>query len=274
MIKNLAIGGGSNRALLLLALVLGVVSAVLVGVFLSQAGGNGGGTVSGVTKPAVVASRDIPANTRITADMVTVKNLPEDAVLANVLTDSTQAVGKVTQVPLAAGEQVLPAKVTATAVALAQFGDNPPLSFLVPEGKRAFAIRLSDVASVGGLLRPGDYVDIILTRSAPGVEEGFTFLTPGAGCYVVQDVEVLAVGTQVKKTTTGAGSSGVAAASTDVEATAATLAVTPDEAWWLAAAQQSVDEAKVENQLWVSVRPFGEHGQSDQLPICGVIPGA
>ncbi len=273
MIKNLAIGG-SNRALLLLALVLGVLSAILVGVFLSQAGGGGGGSVSGATKPAVVASREIPADTRITADMVTVKNLPESAVLANVLTDSAQAVGKVTQVPIAVGEQVLPAKVTATAVALAQFGENPPLSFLVPEGKRGFAIRLSDVASVGGLLRPGDYVDVILSGGAPQVEGRATFLTPGSGCYVVQDIEVLAVGTEVKKVATGTETNGVSAATTDAKATAATLAVTPDEAWWLAAAQQSVDEAKVKNQLWVSLRPFGEHGQSDKLPTCGVIPGA
>src|SRR3990172_4456916 len=227
MIKNLAIGGGSNRALLLVALVLGVVSAVLVGVFLSQAGGDGGGTVSGVTKPAVVASQDIPANTRITADMVTVKNLPEDAVLASVLTDAAEAVGKVTQVPLAAGEQVLPAKVRGTAVALAQFGDTPPLAFLVPEGKRAFAIRLSDVASVGGLLRPGDFVDIILSGGAPGVADRATFLTPGSGCYVVQDVEVLAVGTQVKNVVTGTESNGVAAAPPDAPAVAGPPAAAP-----------------------------------------------
>ena len=43
MIKNLAIGGGSNRLLLIFALVLGLTAAVLVGVYLSSLNdGNGG----------------------------------------------------------------------------------------------------------------------------------------------------------------------------------------------------------------------------------------
>lgn len=273
MIKNLAIGSVSGRMPLVIGLLLGVVAAVLTGLYLSQAK-NGGGAPAGATQPVVVAASDIPANTRISEDMVTVKALPQAAVLPNVFKQKTDVVGQVTQVPIAAGEQVLPSKVTTSAIALAQFGDNAPLSLIVPQGRRGFSVKVSPVAAAGGLVRPGDYVDVILSGAAAGVSNGQAFLSTGSACYLVQDVEVLAVGETVKKVATQSEAAAVASAGTQPEAVSATLAVTPEEAWWLAAAQQSVDEEKVGNQLWVAVRPFGEHGPANNLPVCGVIPGS
>ena len=67
MIKNLAIGGGSNKLLLISALVLGLLCAVLIGVYLtSLEDGGGSGSTSSATVPVVVATVDIPAATTIT----------------------------------------------------------------------------------------------------------------------------------------------------------------------------------------------------------------
>ncbi|MDO8616503.1 MAG: Flp pilus assembly protein CpaB [Dehalococcoidia bacterium] len=272
MIKNLAIGSGSNRTFLVLALILGLVSAVLIGVFLSQSRGNGGEQATTLTGPVVVASQDIPALTRVTENMVVVKSLSVDAVLPGAFTEPEAVVGQITQVPVAAGEQILPAKVTATASALQEFGDKTPLSLLIPQGKRAFAIGLTQIAAAGGLVRPGDHVDVILSRTVD--TQGQTQLAPAAACYVVQDVEVLAIGETVKRSATEGDVSAIAAAGTDSAAVSATLAVSPDQAWVLAGAQESAGDKTVGNQLWIALRPFGERGESSSLPVCGARPGA
>lgn len=274
MIKTLAIGTGSNRLRLMLGLLLGIIGAALTVVYLAQGSGNESGGQSGATAAVVVATQDIPANTKITADMVTVKQLPVGVVLQGAFRDTTGVVDKVTSVSIVSGEQVLTSRVSSSSIALAEYGDKAPLSLLVPEGRRAFSLKTSEVAAAGGLIRGGDHVDVILSGGAAGVENSQAFLASGSACYVVQDIEVLAVGNAVKRVATDGGPAGVAAAATNPEAVSVTLAVTPEEAWWLAAAQQAVNEDKVGNQLWVALRPFGEHGAVGNLPVCGVIPGA
>ncbi len=277
MIKNLAIGGRGNRAMLFLALFLGMLAAVLTVVYLSRAKEEGGGGFSGVVQPVVVAAQDIPARTRIDANMVTVKDLPTGVLLPGVFGKPEEVAGKVTQVPILAGEQVVSSKVTASDVELAQFGNNPPLSLVVPEGMRGFSLKLSEVGSAGGLIRPGDYVDVILSSEVSSGGTVGVATSASVACYVVQDVQVLAVGREVKRTSQAGGSTGateLGASNPDAAAVSATLAVAPGQAWRLAAAQHSVDGAQVGKQLWVSLRPFGEHGDPGGLPGCTIIPGA
>ena len=271
MIKNLAIGAGSNRTMLLLALVLGVLSAVLIGVYLSSVDNGGGTSSGGATVPVVVAAHDIAAGTRITDDMVSVKNIAADAVLTYAFQTTKSVVGQVTQVPLVSGEQIVPAKVTATGEALAQFGANPPLSLVVPTGMRAFSIYVSQVGAVGGLLRAGDHIDVILssTVKSPDVQTNTS-----TACYIGQNIEVLAVAQSIKTAAAKGEAGALASSSTDPAATTATLAVTPDQAWWLAAAQANVTQNGVGRQLWVSLRPFGDKAQAGAVPVCHLTPGS
>lgn len=261
MIKNLAIAGGSNKALLFLALILGLVCAVLVGVYLSGLDKDGGSSSSGSTVPVVVASADIAPLTVITEQMLTVKEIPADLALTGTFTSFDQAVGQTAKVQIVAGEPVMATKVTSAASAITAYGESAPLSLIIPQGKRAFAIYLSPVAAAGGLSRPGDHVDVLL--STEGSESA-----PAGACYVLQDVEVLAIGESLKRTASEGDTSGIASASTNVEATAMTLAVTPQEAWQLAAYQKSVNQGNVGQQLWVSLRPFSERGAAGDIPAC------
>ncbi len=149
--------------MIFLGLFLGAVSAALVVVYLSQAGDDGGGSVSGgVATPVVVAGGDIPAGTRITEEMLTLKSITSDAVLATAYRDVGDVVGQVTKVPLVSGEQVIPTKVTATGAPIAGV-ENPRLAYVIPDGKRAVSIGVSSIIGASGLIRPGDYVDVILT---------------------------------------------------------------------------------------------------------------
>src|SRR3990172_5962916 len=146
MIKNQALGGRTNRALILLGLVLGLVSAALVVVYLSKASDDGGGNVSG-GPDVVVASQDIPAGTRITEGMVGLKSISAEAVLAGVFQDKAEGGDQGARGPLVAGEQIVPSKVTPTGAAIANV-DNPPLAYVIPDGKRAVSVEVSSQIGV------------------------------------------------------------------------------------------------------------------------------
>jgi len=154
--------GRGNRRFILLAIVLGLMGAGLVYVATSRnttSSGGGGGSAAADT-PVLVAKVDIAARTTVTADMVEVRLVAADArsVLAY---DSVEAIkGKVTRFPITANEQVLSSKVvdlSGNASATAR-----SLSYIIPEGKRAFSISTNEVRDVGGLLLPGDYIDVMV----------------------------------------------------------------------------------------------------------------
>lgn len=63
--------------------------------------------------------------------------------------------------PIAVGEPILASKIS---------GDDgrASISALLPEGMRAVAVRVDDVAGVAGMIAPGDIVDVLLTRQMAG----------------------------------------------------------------------------------------------------------
>jgi pilus assembly protein CpaB len=248
MIKNLAIGG-SNRTLLILALLLGLVCAVLVGVYLSGLESDGGGGSGGDTVPIVVASQEIPALTTITEDMLTVREVPAELVLAGSYTDPAELIGKKAQIQIVSGAQLLTSNAIDPELANQAYGVDAPLSLLIPEGHRAFAIYTSKVAAAGGLVRAGDHVDLMLSS-----EDGET-----PTCYLMQDIQVLAVGSTTKRPTSEGDAGGIAAVDPNPDANTYTLAVTDGQAVQLAQAQRSVSDASVGKQVWVVLRPFGDH---------------
>lgn len=247
MIKNQALGGRSNRGVLLLGLFLGIVSAVLIVVYLSQAGDGGGGEVSGgPVTPTVVASMDIAAGTRIVEGMVETKDIAVDTVLAGAFPETESVIGQVVRVSLVAGEQVIATKVTATGAAIAE-GENPPLAFVIPAGKRAVSIQVSNVIGASGLIRPGDFVDVILTME---VEEDNIAQT------ILQNILVLSVDQDVTRALVNEGEEApVVGDGTDAnpEATTVTLAVAPAHGEVLAVA-----EACATPRLALALRGFGD----------------
>jgi len=267
--------GSTNRRLLLLALVAGIVAAILIYATLSRSSASTGGAGAGaIEAPAVVAKQDIPARTKITTSMLEVRQVPTDDRSELAYTDLTQVVGRVTRYPIATNEQVLSTKVVSLESA-AKTGDS--LSYVIPEGKRAISIQVSEVVSSGGLVLPGDYVDII----------GVFDVTFGAGDQeitvdkyfsriILQNIEVLAVAQTVVDTppeagtTTGAeGETATTGAETadgqrarnteaapEPKASTVTLSVTAQEAQLLFLAEEN-------GVLRLAVRPYGDAAVQD-----------
>jgi pilus assembly protein CpaB len=263
-------GGSTNRRLLLLALVAGIVAAILVYATLSrssESAGGAGGAASMV--PAVVAKQDIPARTKITSAMVEVQQVPSDSRGELAYTDVSQVVGQVTRYPIATNEEVLSTKVVSLQ-SVAKTGDS--LSYVIPEGKRAVSIQVDQVISSGGLVLPGDYVDVMGVFNVKfGSGDQETTEDKYFSRIILQNIEVLAVAQTVvdtapeagtttdangETTTTGSESTDEQRVrSTDVapdpKASTVTLSVTLQEAQLLFLAEEN-------GVLRLAVRPYGD----------------
>lgn len=244
------------------ALLFALIAAVLVFVALQGRGGDGGTTSAApaAMAPVVVASQDIAANTKLTADMLEVRELPDAAQLAGAFTSTAAVIGLPARYPIEKGEQLTPAK-----VGLQQIGDEGDVALILPAGKRAVSVPLTEVTGVGGLLLPGNFVDVVAVfpngiRTSP--EETFT---AGASLVLLQDIEVLAIGQEAQEAIpalAAASNAGADAASSgqrpdgveqQPDARSATLAVTPGQAQQIALVQETG------GRLWLSLRPVGDH---------------
>lgn len=212
---------------LLLPVLAGLAVTVLVAFYLGPAAKGGG--EAGPRVPVVVAARTVPAQTRLTGDMLAVRQVPAELAGRLALSRIEEAVGKVTKVPLAEGEFLLSTK-------LARGDGTDGLAYRVPEGYRALSIAVDPVIAVGGFVQPGDRVDVLigLPGGKPGVPEPQTQV-------LVDNVLVLAVQQRTAAEGEPAGDG----------LTHVTLAVQPRYAAEIALAEQ-------EGRLRLLLRPAGE----------------
>ncbi len=135
----------------ILALVSAIITALLLLVFLSSLSQ----PTDNLTK-VISAATDIPANTPITAEMLTTNDMPAASVSAGAITDSSQVVGKVSQTKIFAGEQLLSSKLVS-----AGEENNNSLAYAIEPGMRAITISVDQTSGVAYLLTPSDRVDVI-----------------------------------------------------------------------------------------------------------------
>ena len=256
-----------NRRFIMLAIVLGLMGAGLVYVATSRSS-TSGGSGSAADTPVVVAKADIPARTVVTQAMVEVKLVPSEDAAPLAFGSVDQVVGQATRFPIAIGEQVLPSKVVALSGSSTAVSRS--LSFVIPEGHRGFAINISPVQGAGGLVLPGDYVDVIVLhdvefRNAGEVETVESYVVQ----HLLQNIEVLAVSQTIVdvvekpsvgvtgNTTTDTQRVRNSEARPDPEAVTVTLSLTPEEA-------QRLYLAEANGRIRLAVRPYGDN---ETLPV-------
>jgi len=146
-----------NRRFLLVAVLLAGLSAALVYARISSSDDSGGRSVGAGEQAVVVAKDAIKQRTAITLEMVEVKPVASEDAITGYFTSTDQVVGKVTKFPIEANQQIAASAVVDTE----RPASVQALSYVIPTGKRAMSITASQVISAGGLILPGDYVDII-----------------------------------------------------------------------------------------------------------------
>jgi len=172
---------GTNFLILLLALVMGGIAAFLARDWLaSHAGTN---IAEAQSSTVVVATAPLGFGAPITSSNVAQVAWPANMVPEGTFTtvqDLLKDGRRVVMSPLTKGEPVLRSKVT-------EAGQRGSLSTLIEEGKRAVTVSVDDVRGVAGFIFPGDFVDVVLTRT--NSSEGPQSFSE----VILQHVKVLAI---------------------------------------------------------------------------------
>ena len=109
-----------------------------------------------------VASQSLAFGTPLSSQNVRLVNWPANSVPDGAFTsldDATKT--RVALRPIVAGEPVLASKVSG-------INGRATLSANLPVGQLAFAVPITEMSGAGGFIRPGDVVDVLVTRKIPG----------------------------------------------------------------------------------------------------------
>lgn len=148
-------------------------------------------------------------------------------------------------------------------------------SVRTPPGKRALTIRIDSLAAVGGLVNPGDFVDILARLKIPENLEDEKSTTNEVTTVLFQNIQVLAVGTNFKPLTNEPAYE-LQQKSKELNVT---LAVTPEEAGLLAFAEVNgtlqlalrapVEEgtSRIQVASWNALAEFVKDQQGTELEI-------
>ncbi len=125
------------------------------------------------------------------------------------------------------------------------------LTTKIPDGMRALALRSDEVVGVAGFLFPGSHVDVLVTYRSETAPEPAT-------ATVLQNVEVLAAGSQVQPNLDGRPSS----------VNVVTVLVTPNDA-------ERVVLASTQGTIHFVLRNSADQGEADDPPVglSQLIPG-
>lgn len=173
---------GANIIVLVVAIAFGIVAVFLARDWVAS---HGAPTAEAVPQNTiVVANASIPFGAQITADnSIEVswpdKSRPDGAFKS--IAELNKDGKRVALSPFVRNEPILSTKVTAP-------NQSASLSTVISPGMRAVTVPVDDVRGVAGFISPGDFVDVVLTRSNGGADAQQNFAE-----VILQHVKVLAI---------------------------------------------------------------------------------
>ena len=135
----------------------------------------------------LVAKRDIPKGAAVSAEALEVSIVPNNFVQPQVVTSLDRISGMVTLAPILKGEQISLSKLTYPR-------SSGALSDATPVGKRAITVVVDNISSLVGMIKAGDYVDVIANLNIPVQGPDGKQALQGVVVPLFQNVLVLAVG--------------------------------------------------------------------------------
>jgi pilus assembly protein CpaB len=152
---------GQGLIILGVAILVGLAAVFLANSYLGRVEQQQTTTTQGMVKVAV-ASVPLDFGTPITPDKIRMVDWPASSLPAGTFSSIPQLLPmnhtRVALRPMAANEPILRSKISGE-------GGRAAISAVLDPTKRAVAVRLSDVAGVGGFVLPGDVVDVLVTRT-------------------------------------------------------------------------------------------------------------
>ncbi|HSU69764.1 MAG TPA: Flp pilus assembly protein CpaB [Tepidisphaeraceae bacterium] len=168
--------------------VLGLIAALCAAFLIATLGAHGPravvhSTQHDPTAPEVVvlfATRRIAAMTVIDGSMVSTKTMPRDQAPKGFISSPVGVVGKIAATPVAESQPF-------TDTCFAEGPGPRQLADVIPKGKRAVGISVSDYAGLEGLLYPGSMVDVMASFKQQGNSNN-----PAMSKTLLENVQVLA----------------------------------------------------------------------------------
>ena len=185
--------------------------------------------------PVLMAKEDIPAGSQINPEKLEVKIVPNQFVQPQAVTSLDRIAGMLTIAPISKGEQVTLSKLSFKQAA------GGGLAGVTPVGKRAITISVDNISSLAGMIKPGDYVDVIAAVPVPVPVQGSQQVaTQAAVIPLFQNVLILAVGQEINAVAPPPQDQGRYASSQPQRENSSviTLALTPQEANLIAFVQE------------------------------------
>ncbi|MCX7699023.1 MAG: Flp pilus assembly protein CpaB [Candidatus Goldbacteria bacterium] len=223
-----------ENKLLLISIISGLIAAILAFYYFSNLENN----IKEKMEPVkvIAAARYIPSYTRLEKEMLKTIEIPKKMVNKANVVDLEKIEGKITLVPFIEDEPILENK-------LSRKGNE--LNIMISTGLRAISISVDEESGVGFMIRPGDYVDVLLT---------FQDIDPITGkgtlktATILQDIKVIATGTEFSLDKKNTNYSSI------------TLALMPEEA-------ELVTFAKEKGKISFALRALGDRTKEKIKPI-------
>ncbi len=172
------------------AVVLGLVTSVLVFSWLQSEKNRLMAAPLPLTKnvQVLVAHADLTWGTKLTPEMLHLQELPSDVVPEGHFTSPDAIKDRVILVDLKRNELLLESKLAPVGTA------NGGVAAVTDVNKRAMSVKVDDVIGVAGFIKPADRVDVMVTiEPMPGKSQSAVAKT------ILEDVKVLAAGTQMER---------------------------------------------------------------------------
>ncbi|OJV66643.1 MAG: Flp pilus assembly protein CpaB [Clostridiales bacterium 38-18] len=150
------------------------------------------------TISVVVAKEEIPSRTKITGDMLNVVDVVETGVVGGYMNEISSVIGQFATETIFSGQQIHPNMI-------AEAIEND-LSMKITGNNRAMTITVNGDSGVNGLIKVGDYVDVILNLPA-GSDQG-RISRPDIAKLFLQNIEVIAVNKNIFRNSSNATGDG------------------------------------------------------------------
>jgi len=137
----------------------------------------------------LVAKQDIPKGKVITPEILETKIFPSEYIAPQAITSLDRIAGMMAVAPILKDEQITLSK-------LAYPQQAGGLAEATPVGKRAITISVDNMSALAGMLKSGDYVDLIVMIPVPVQTPEGKQVTQIASFPLSQNVLILAVGQQ------------------------------------------------------------------------------
>ncbi|MDD5281748.1 MAG: Flp pilus assembly protein CpaB [Candidatus Omnitrophica bacterium] len=265
-----------QKLILISGVVLGIVAILMTKIYLDQQKQEAEARakkslvkMQANQSVVLVAKHDIPSGSVIESSMIDSSIVPNQFIQPQVATSIDRVLGMISLAPISKGEQISLSKLSKGRRESA----GSSLAGNTPAGKRAISIAVDSIASVSGMVMPGDYVDVIATLQVPIQGPDGQISSQVAVVPLFQNVLVLAVGQNT-------GSVGKTGSRYDEKETSSsgliTLALGPQEANLIAFVQEqgkmrltlrSPADASVEQVVPASWETLFQYIMPQQKPV-------